>query len=225
MNNQAERFLGQVAIACMVQGAEVHVNELPVLPGSNSTDWRLDFCLGSIIVRGAMTAAQFSVALGDMDVNIHLLSTEALLDRDVIGHSLALGVPIITAATSPWFSSSPRMRSLLVEPRIDDPSAMYRRLLQTVAFVTHHRELFSAEVETLLSASHEMAVASWNCFISGLRRGVQEPTVCMMSGGAGSNSCKVQAQDIIGNYKREQVRAVEGANLLASDWKGDLLQL
>eukprot|EP01049_Picozoa_sp_SAG25_P025207 SAG25_NODE_11830_length_294_cov_0.784615_1_plen_98_part_11 len=98
-----------------------------------------------------------------MHVNLYVSWTDAV--PNVVSNSLASGVPVITSDTSPWFDTSPRLKSLLVEPRSDDPRAIYRRMLRAVAFVADHRATFLSEVEAMLSSSHASAVGAWTCFI------------------------------------------------------------
>ena len=78
-------------------------------------------------------------------------------------------MPVITSDTSPWFDGSPELKDLLVEPRSDDPNAIYLRAVRALAFVQAKRPEFERLAQQMLTTSHARAVASWNCFIGGLK--------------------------------------------------------
>tara|TARA_Y100000817_G_scaffold212879_1_gene167274 strand:+ start:973 stop:3195 length:2223 start_codon:yes stop_codon:yes gene_type:complete len=161
-----KNFFTQLAAACMVPGAEIHVNFLP--PGPWAT-WHPNFCVGNIITRGVMKSDEFSAALATMHVNLYVSWTDAV--PNVVADSLAARVPVIIADTTPWFDTSPLLSHLLVEPRSDDPLAIYRRTLRVIAFVRDYADLFLNAVDKMLRASHEAAVSSWLCYARGLVKG------------------------------------------------------
>ena len=116
-----------------------------------------------------MDSVTFARWLGKMHVNMYVSWTDAV--PNVVVDSLAAGVPVIVSDTSPWFDGSPELKDLLVEPRSDDPGAIYRRVVRTLAFARDHRPTFTRLVKDMLERSRARAVASWDCFLNGLAAG------------------------------------------------------
>jgi hypothetical protein len=201
-----KNFFTQLSAACMVPGAEVHVSSLP---GGPYNEWH-HYCVSSIIVRGWLPSDRFTAALGEMHVNLYVSWTDAV--PNVVSNSLARGVPVITSDTSPWFDTSPRLKSLLVEPRSDDPRAIYRRMLRAVAFVADHRATFLSEVEAMLSSSHASAVGAWTCFIKGLSSG---NGTCKARDG----TCATIRLNPAAQYTEEQGAASKQSDTLAEHWQ------
>jgi hypothetical protein len=161
-----KNFFTQISAACMFPGAELHVNDLPAGPWH---EWYLNYCLGRIVVHGHMDSVTFARWLGKMHVNMYVSWTDAV--PNVVVDSLAAGVPVIVSDTSPWFDGSPELKDLLVEPRSDDPGAIYRRVVRTLAFARDHRPTFTRLVKDMMERSRARAVASWDCFLDGLAAG------------------------------------------------------
>ena len=202
-----KNFFTQLAAACMVPGAEVHVNDLPHGP---SNEWHVNFCAGSIIPRGHMPSDVFTKALGEMDINLYVSWTDAI--PNVVSDSLASGIPVITSDTSPWFDTSPLLRDLLVEARSDDPHAIYQRMLRALEFVTEHREVFLSEVKSMMSSSHHEAMASWKCFIGGMVHGTG---MCRAQDG----KCKATRLNAAAQYERDQRAASLQASSFFDKWQ------
>ena len=160
-----KNFFTQMSAACMFPGAEIHLNTLP--DQSAFKDWYLNFCTSRIVVHGKTESSTFTHLLGKMHLNLYVSNTEAV--PNVVVNSLSAGVPVITSDTSPWFDGSPELKDLLVEPRIDDPHAIYRRAVRVLAFAQTKRPHFERLVKEMLAMSHKRAMASWNCFLRGLK--------------------------------------------------------
>ena len=155
-----KNFFTQFSAACMFDDADIFVNQLKL---SSDVTVPQEFCLGTIEETGMLTSADFTAALGEFDVNLHVSWTDAV--PNAILNSLAHGVPIITSDTSSIFVDSEFLKDLLVEPRIDDPNSIYERAKRAVAFVNENRTVFLSEVDKLFTALDAKAVESWSCFL------------------------------------------------------------
>jgi hypothetical protein len=202
-----KNFFTQLSAACMIPGAEVHVSSLPF--EQLRLSWH-HYCVGNIIVRGMLPSDQFTKALGEMHVNLYVSWTDAV--PNVVPSSLARGVPVITSDTSPWFDSSPRLKSLLVEPRSDDPRAIYRRMMRVLAFVADHRATFLSDVAAMLSWRHTAAMASWTCFIDGLAAG---NATCTKQDG----TCTAIRLNPADQHQQEQSTASKESDSLLNQWQ------
>ena len=207
-----KNFFTQRAAACMMAGAEVHVNGLPPGPWN---EWHVNFCAGTIIIRGHMPSDVFTKELGEMDINLYVSWTDAV--PNVVSNSLASGVPVITSDTSPWFDASPLLRDLLVEARVDDPHAIYQRMLRAVEFVTEHRAEFLSEVNSMMFSSHREAMASWKCFIGGVIRGTG---MCRTRDG----KCEATRLNAAAQHEGDQRTAVSQASSFFDKWQDVLVK-
>lgn len=158
-----KNFFTQISAACMVHGAEVHVTALPPGPDKH---WYLKMCAGKIIQHGHVSSDKFTELLGRMDINLYVSWTDAV--PNVVGDSLSARVPVLTSDTTPWFDQAPNLRQLLVEPRIDDPSAIYNRILRVIAYVREFPDEFGSAVSDMLYQKHALAVLTWTCFAANL---------------------------------------------------------
>ena len=82
-------------------------------------------------------------------------------------HSLAFGVPVISGDTTSIYESSPFLKELLVEPRIDDQVAIYERAASALKFLqsTKNRERYDKEIERLFTTLDRKAKESWGCLL------------------------------------------------------------
>lgn len=163
MRPAVKNFYTQVSAACMVDGAEVHVTDVP--DGMQPQSY-LQLCAGKIVKHGKLSSPAFTQLLGQMDINLCVSWTDAV--PNVIGNSLSARVPVVASDTTPWFDSAPALRSLLVESRVDDPSAIYRRIMRVLHYVREHPDDFTNDVSDMLYSAHVLAVNSWTCFIRDL---------------------------------------------------------
>ena len=74
-------------------------------------------------------------------------------------------MPVISGDTNSIFSSSPFLKELLTEPRIDDQSAIYRRASRAVDYVAKNREFFEKAVTELFEYLDAKARRSWECLV------------------------------------------------------------
>ena len=155
--------------ACMLPGStELHVN---VLPGDGvlQEHGRKNRCNAKVMAYGMLRAHDFEAAVGKMHINLHVSWTDAV--PNVVLDSLRQGVPVILSDTTPIFDHAPLLKGLLVESRVDDAEALYRRVLVLRAFLADgaRRAAYDVAVATLLYQLDAEARNSWNCFVSGLR--------------------------------------------------------
>ena len=189
-----KNFWTQIAAACMVPGAEIHVNVLPAGPWQK---WHLNYCSSRVVKHGNMKSVVFEKALKTMHLNMYASWTDAV--PNVVGDSLAAGVPVILGDTTPWLDTSPLLRELLVEARTDDPNALYRRMLRVITFVARHESTFLHEVRKMLTSSNTRAMLAWGCFVRGL---AQRKRSCLVFNGT-SDTSEAVCRDIVANPAQE----------------------
>lgn len=120
----------------------------------------LNRCARGLGMRTEKTANRTPVKL-IYPKSLHILT----LRRSTLSHSLAFGVPVISSDTSSIYESSPFLKNLLVEPRIDDQVAIYERAAKVLEFLRSkkNREIYDNEIDQLFTGLDRKAKESWGC--------------------------------------------------------------
>jgi hypothetical protein len=161
-----KNYFTQIGAACMFRDVEIHVNEvLPaVLAGQNVEGWYISRCGSRIVEHGVLKSSIFRKELSTFDINLYVSWTDAV--PNVVLDSLAAGVPVIVSDVTSIFDSSPKLKSLLVESRIDDPRAIYRRTVHVLEYVKQHKAEFRADILDLFKFLRAKAFNTWRCFLN-----------------------------------------------------------
>lgn len=165
-----KNFFPQAGAACLFENATIYLNTIDVVEGFDreqvAEEWHLKMCRGKLKEIGWVTTEEFNTALRKMDVNLYVSASDAI--PNVVLNSLAFGVPVISSDTSSIYETSPFLKNLLVEPRIDDQVAIYQRAATALSFLgsnKKNRERYDKEVDNLFKALDRRARESWGCLL------------------------------------------------------------
>jgi hypothetical protein len=160
----AKTYITQIAAACMFHNAEIHVNILHPsgLAADDAMIWTLDHCKSRIVEHGVLDHETFQKVLSTFDINLFISRSVAVPDLAL--DSLAAGVPVIVSDVTDIFDYSPKLKSLLVETRADDPNAIYHRAVRALEYVKQHKDEFHEEIVDQFIKLRENAFFSWRCF-------------------------------------------------------------
>ncbi|GMH49881.1 hypothetical protein TrRE_jg11768 [Triparma retinervis] len=164
-----KNFFPQAGAACLFENANIYLNTVDVVAGLEkeqvAEEWHLKMCRGNLHEIGWVKTEEFNTALSNMDINLYVSVSDAV--PNVVLNSLAFGVPVISGDTTSIYESSPFLKELLVEPRIDDQVAIYERAASALKFLqsTKNRERYDKEIERLFTTLDRKAKESWGCLL------------------------------------------------------------
>ena len=147
-----KNFIVQVAAACMVEHAIIHVIQLPKAR-------YFEHCQNQIIEHGVMPRAKFLDLMAQMDITLYISLSECY-PMTVI-ESLAAGVPCITSDTSSIFDADPVLKDQLVVRAHDNPTAIHRHIQDVL---TNYQAILSRQ-NYHLRWLNELAHVQWKFFL------------------------------------------------------------
>ena len=163
-----KNFWPQISAACMIEGAEVHINVDSERFAGLKSYTAVSRCKGKLVNHKNLGPDIFLSLLRTMDVNLYVTITDAL--PNVVLDSLAAGIPAVSSDVSDIFARSSLLREKLVEKRIDDPIAIRDKILEAWSFRTESPEMFLSETKKCLMDLDIASRSQWSDLILDSRR-------------------------------------------------------
>ena len=143
----------QLAAACSIPGAVVHVTALPDLA-------YLPLCRARLVVTGLLPHAQFLQEMVRMDVLLYASFTECF--PMLLVEAMAAGIPVLVSRTHHILDEDPVLLQALLVEEPDSPDAIRERVLGAAARVAELRPRLLAHTACL----HHRAVEAWGAVLS-----------------------------------------------------------